>query len=734
MKKIFAVPFLAMPFGVGCGAPVMPAAGLFAPTSLQESTTFQAGAARTDVTPPPGVSTFGHGPDAAVADGYWTRLYCRAFVLEAQCGAPVAIVPCDLSAISTLLHRRVAEEVKDLLPASRLVITATHTHAGPAHYFEGSGYSGVGSTQLPGYDDAMTEFLATRIAGAIRIAHRMRTPARARWVKRTIWGVARNRNMAAYSLNDPPFSHSEGMPPSLPRDQQAVDPVVRTLEIEGLPNAVHSAPSPIGWLTFLAVHPTVLKHTNHLLCADLFGVVSRSVEGELRRIAATAGDRLADPLHGIINTNEGDQAVVAPSRSIAEAVRIGVEIGEKLLRTHAAVPDSEWQPRMVLGTRYLEVDLPGHRLLQSGQQLAATPELGVTAPFGASDNPTSIPLDPRPIQPTDPHRADFQAPKRALLGPFQKLFVNRKTFPTRVPLSLIRINETWISFAPAELTITAGNRINDAVRKVADTAGNNVGEPASARRAVRPSDAVVGGLANGYLQYITTCEEYQLQGYEAASNLYGGNTAALMVEQFRLLAESMKGKDISDSIPAYPRLEEVTAIGYELGPERQRLPVGDGEPAIGEIAAERKPLFTCQVKGQSPPAICFGWLDGAPGVLPLNPGPWISLDRDDSSDSTVASCGPLSRQLGHTSCHPTAVDDRGIAFRTRVHSQHGKVWMWTTLFAGASSDWDAIAASGKVRIRARQIDPRLSVRSEAFEVGGKLAGCTTEQMRACGAD
>src|SRR5207245_10847989 len=42
----------------------------------------QAGAARADVTPPPGPSTFGLGPDSLVTDGYWSRLYCRAFVLE----------------------------------------------------------------------------------------------------------------------------------------------------------------------------------------------------------------------------------------------------------------------------------------------------------------------------------------------------------------------------------------------------------------------------------------------------------------------------------------------------------------------------------------------------------------------------------------------------------------------------------------------------------------------------
>src|ERR1017187_6416844 len=53
------------------------------------------GVARVDVTPPPGVSTFGHAPDALVTDGYWSRLYCRVFVLKQTTGLPLAIVPCD---------------------------------------------------------------------------------------------------------------------------------------------------------------------------------------------------------------------------------------------------------------------------------------------------------------------------------------------------------------------------------------------------------------------------------------------------------------------------------------------------------------------------------------------------------------------------------------------------------------------------------------------------------------
>ena len=42
----------------------------------------EVGAARVDITPPPGLSLFGHGPESGVAVGYWMRLYCRAIYIR----------------------------------------------------------------------------------------------------------------------------------------------------------------------------------------------------------------------------------------------------------------------------------------------------------------------------------------------------------------------------------------------------------------------------------------------------------------------------------------------------------------------------------------------------------------------------------------------------------------------------------------------------------------------------
>src|SRR5438477_455267 len=124
----------------------------------------QAGAARADVTPPPGPSTFGLGPDSLVTDGYWSRLYCRAFVLETSPQDRVAVVGCDLHSVSGILHRRVAERVRAIVPTSRLFIAATHTHAGPAHYFE--------APTLRGGDEHPSSGIRFRHGGLPRQPHR----------------------------------------------------------------------------------------------------------------------------------------------------------------------------------------------------------------------------------------------------------------------------------------------------------------------------------------------------------------------------------------------------------------------------------------------------------------------------------------------------------------------------------------------------------------------------------
>lgn len=712
MNPVYRISLLFMATLAGCSSSIMPAASPPGPTPVAQPAPLLAGAARVEITPVPGVSTFGHGPDARVTEGIWTRLYCRAFVLEtANSAGPIAVVPCDLPAISALLQRRVAAQVADILPASRLMLTATHTHAGPAHYFEAKAYSGIISTQLPGHDERMVEFLSQRIAGAVRIAHAKRVWAQARWVHGSMWGLTRNRSLQAFYKNRPQLTPRTPPPAELPEDRKAIDPALDILELESLEARPAGQHRPLGWLAFYAMHPTVLGSDNRLLGADVAGVVSRELERELRTASVESHHAHHDPLVAIVNTNEGDMSPTWKVGDAAEAVSIGQQIASRIWQTHQG-SSAGVRRAITLDSRYLEVDLPDRKLLDGRGSVCTKPELSLSAAHGASDHPTYVP-DVFPGRHTDPSRKDCQGPKRRGMPLAGEV-------PSRIPLGLLRIDDTWLSFVPFEMTSTAGNRVNDAVRAIAG-------------RVLEKPVALVAGLSNGYGEYVTTWEEYQVQEYEGQSTLFGPWSAAFLAEQLGLLTRAMQGEDVSPYLPASPRIGEATPYPYSLGSKRDRLATGDGELPLSSILDRRRAQGMCTMAwagaSTQPPAVCFWWTDGGPGVVPIQTGPWLQLVMEDAHRSPVRSCGGIQV----SSCElREAIDDRGADFFTRVHTADHGVFVWSTVFQPQPAEWKHIQSlAGAVRLRARHAPPIASIESWPFSPSAMPPPCTDEASRYC---
>src|SRR3954466_2599279 len=101
--------------------------------------TFDAGVGRSDVTPPTGFPTMGYVRDDAIARGQHTRLFARAIVLR-EGDTKLALVTTDLGFIPGGLLVEVAQRVAARGFSERnVIISASHTHSGPA------GYSNFGS-------------------------------------------------------------------------------------------------------------------------------------------------------------------------------------------------------------------------------------------------------------------------------------------------------------------------------------------------------------------------------------------------------------------------------------------------------------------------------------------------------------------------------------------------------------------------------------------------------------
>lgn len=178
----------------------LPAVTLAAPAPPRDG--FWAGADREELTPPPGFPNAGHGPPAAIARGYWSRLYARAFYFRDQQGHIAVLVSCDLFAMSRGLWQAVLKKVNDdgvYLPPESLVLAATHTHHGPGGFMTASGYN-VLASPAPGFDRELFRHLTDRIALAVETAGRHAVRAQLALHQGSL-SIQRNRAIVPFFAN-----------------------------------------------------------------------------------------------------------------------------------------------------------------------------------------------------------------------------------------------------------------------------------------------------------------------------------------------------------------------------------------------------------------------------------------------------------------------------------------------------------------------------------------------------
>lgn len=99
---------------------------------MNQADGWHAGVARVDITPPIGVWLCGFGSRKRPAEGVHDPLYATAAVFE-RAGQKVAVVSCDVLSIDAVDVARVRGQISEAtgIPASHIMIHATHTHAGP---------------------------------------------------------------------------------------------------------------------------------------------------------------------------------------------------------------------------------------------------------------------------------------------------------------------------------------------------------------------------------------------------------------------------------------------------------------------------------------------------------------------------------------------------------------------------------------------------------------------------
>lgn len=474
---------------------------------------FRAGIGRADITPPPGLPMFGYSLAAKVGQGYRTRLYARAIYLEDAKGERLAIVQCDLGAISALLHRKVAALIVEStgISADRLLMAATHTHSAPGAFFGSGIYNLLGSAKF-GFDHRMLDLLVDRISRAIIEAHDTAAPARLAVGEISIPDLAHNRSFEAYKANS-----TSGLAASAAEATNKLMTMIRVDRSDG------ATSKPLGAFSIFSIHGTAVPCTIDLYSGDSFAAAERILEAKIKNRYGVN----EDVVHAIVSGPAGDASPNYIVQGFEDAFCIGSTIADSAFSLFTSL-DGELRDDIVLRRQFAEIDL------QRGQQvnnhsLSRRAVFGAAAMHGAEDGRTSSLL------------IDFigggegtrlamkqgvQTWKKPALGNFQRAFP-AVDFPTTMTLQVLQIGDLLLPTIPGEMNTEMGRRVRDSCLTTAHRALKDVQKVAIVTQ------------ANQYMSYITTPEEYSQQHYEGGSNLYGENTGPFIQAQLARLIEKI---------------------------------------------------------------------------------------------------------------------------------------------------------------------------------------------------
>jgi neutral ceramidase len=495
----------------------------------------RAGAGRADITPPTGYYMMGWVRSDGKTTGQHTRLWARVIVLQ-RGERKVALITEDLNGISGGMLAAAAAMNKDRGFSERNVIdSASHTHAAPSQYYNFGAYNtvfptaGTPSEFNTAADPQLYAFMVRRLALAIRRADDDLAPAAAGWGSQRLLGLTANRSIEAH-LADHGIIEPYGSG-SVAQDPQGyahtIDPEVNVLRVDKLGSGGRRIPIGI-WSTF-ADHGTVNRYTFHYYNRDHHGSATQVVEDTIRRGGAVPGGQEVVNAYG--NTDEGDQS--------AGLHRSGPAASDYVGRVEAARMLAAWRSAGTRMSRTPSFDLRWTRVCFCGQQTDIGPVdntavIGLPLLTGSEEgrgplyDQTHVPFEGRTLPVSDGAQGD-------------KVQVLASTdVPKAVPLAALRVGDRLIVTIPGEMTAEMGRRVRAAVQGAAAAGG------------VR--DVVISGLANEYLQYFTTPEEYDRQHYEGGSTLYGRASSNLLKLSLVDLAKALvQGKAAAKPYPYDPR-------------------------------------------------------------------------------------------------------------------------------------------------------------------------------------
>jgi neutral ceramidase len=575
------------------------AALLAAPSPAAAVDQVQAGVGRSDITSPTGYYMQGWVRSDAVLRGVHTRIENRAVVLS-RGGQKLALVASDLNGIAGGVVAAAAERLKSRgFSEANIIVSASHTHAAPSGYYPFTTYNTVFMTtstltdqNVAGtLDPQLYAFEVRQLVLAITRADDDRAPAKVGWATAHLEGLTANRSLEAHlrdhgivkdfgagQVSDDPAGYAH-----------TIDPEVQVLRID---KRIGAGYKPVGiWSTF-ADHGTVNKYTYGVYNADHHGSATRVVEDSIRREGRVPATQ--DVVNAYGNTDEGDQSAGLTRSGPAAADLVGrVEAARMLAAWRDAGRHLTTTPE--LGSRWTRVCFCGQTT--AGGAVSVNAATGLPLFIGSEEG--RGPLYDITQQPFEGRASPVDDPADPAQG--HKIIVTRaqltggSSTPKAVPLTVARVGERLIGTIPGEMSVDMGRRVRAALRSAAPPGVAGI---------------QLSGLANEYLSYFVTPEEYDAQHYEGGSTMYGRQASVLMQEELvRLTGQLRSGQPAATPYAADPRNGVVDTAA----------PFGTGASSATAVA---QPATTQRFARAG-----FSWTGALKGLdMPLGK-PFVSVQR-----------------------------------------------------------------------------------------------------------
>jgi neutral ceramidase len=559
----------------------------------------QAGVGRADITPPTGYFMMGWVRGDGIVKGQHTRLYARAIVLK-QGAQKIALVAEDLNGIPGGVLAAAADSLKAYgFSQSNVLDSASHTHAAPSQFYNFGSYDTVFmSAGTPTQqnvsgtiDPQLYAFEVRQLAAAIRKADNDLGPAKVAWGHTDLLGVTQNRSLEAHLANfgifeafgtgnvsQDPGGYVDTIDPNV--DVLRVDKLISTpvapapaackktrskgprrkLRCHNRPGAHRfyravdaakrrrRAPAhkkktkmvmryaPVAMWSNFADHGTVNKFTFGYYNGDHHATADRVTEAAMRSAGNVPAGQ--DVVNAYGNSDEGDMTAGIAHTGPADAEWVGLQEANAMLSAWREA-GQHLSSSVALDERWTRTCFCGQST--DGGNVAAKAVFGLPQLTGSEEGRgplydlTHVPFEGDTSPVNDPVQGDK----------IQEAQPPALSVPQAAPMMAVRIGDGLIVSVPGEMTVEMGKRVRAAVLNAVGGSGI--------------THAVISGLANEYLSYFTTPEEYQRQHYEGGSTLYGEFSSNLIKQTLTDLAHRLASGQPAPDPYAYDPANGVSA-------------------------------------------------------------------------------------------------------------------------------------------------------------------------------